>query len=328
MLRLPPFSFQAPRSLKEAASILAAEGPNAKLVAGGTDLWPKMKRRQMTPTTVIGLSQITELAEITGDPEHGLAIGSGVTLQALAEHPLLRHHYPAVAEAAAVIATPQLRNAGTIGGNLCVDTRCTYYDQTYPWRQAINFCLKKDGDTCWVAPGSPKCLAVTSTDLAPVMLALRARLQLVGPEGERTIDAAALYNDDGTHYLAKRPDEIIKAIELPPAEEWRSTYLKLRRRPAFDFPVLGAAVALRQREGQIIDARIALGGVGSLPREAPDAAALLAGAAPSQELYEQVAKLAAKPAKAMDNADLMPLYRKRMVPVFVRRALEALAPAP
>jgi len=326
VLRLPPFTYQAPDTLAEAARVLAGEGPNAMLLAGGTDLIPKMKRRQITPRVLVGLRKIGELAHVAGTPERGLAIGAGVSLTAIEMHAAIGAAYPAIREAASVISTPQLRNAGTIGGNLCVDTRCTYYDQTFPWRKSIGFCLKKDGDTCWVAPGSPKCLAVTSSDLAPVMIALDASIELVGPHGDRRIPAAAMYQDDGIAYLAKRPDECIRRIILPPATGWRSTYLKVRRREAFDFPILGVALALRMDRGAIAEVRLAIGGVGSAPRAIAGAGELLNGHVPTAARYADVGQLAYKATKSMDNTDLLPLYRKRLVPVLVQRALAALAP--
>ncbi len=166
---------------------------------------------------------------------------------------------------------------GTIGGNVCVDTRCNYYNQSHEWRKAIGFCMKKDGDICLVAPGSSRCWAVSSSDTAPVLWALGAKLRLVGADGERTVPMAALYQDDGIDYLAKRPDEIVADIQLPPAEGWRSAYLKLRRRGSFDFPVLGVAVAARMDGDVVRDARIVLGAVASQPRPSEKAAAALVG---------------------------------------------------
>src|SRR2546430_10502047 len=154
-------------------------------------------------------------------------------------------YYPVIASAARTISTPILRNMGTIGGNLLLDTRCNYYDQNYEWRKAINFCLKKDGDVCWVAPGSSKCWAVQSSDLVPVMVAIGAKFRLASTLGERMIDAAAFYHDDGIDYLKKRPDELLVEIHLPPLNGWRASYHKLRRRGAFDFPVLGVAAWLQ-----------------------------------------------------------------------------------
>src|SRR2546430_5987103 len=162
-------------------------------------------------------------------------------------------YYPVIASAARTISTPILRNMGTIGGNLLLDTRCNYYDQNYEWRKAINFCLKKDGDICWVAPGSSKCWAVQSSDLVPVMVAIGARFRLTSTLGERMIDAAAFYHDDGIDYLKKRPDELLADIHLPPADGWRASYQKLRRRGAFDFPVLGVAAYVRVGTGSDSD---------------------------------------------------------------------------
>jgi 4-hydroxybenzoyl-CoA reductase subunit beta len=217
---------------------------------------------------------------------------------------------------------------GTIGGNVCVDTRCNYYNQSYAWRKAVNFCMKKDGDICLVAPGSPRCWAVSSSDTAPVLWSLGARATLVGPQGERVIPIAALYQDDGIAYLSKRPDEVLTEIALPPADGLRSAYLKLRRRGSFDFPVLGVAVALRTDGDVVRDARIVLGAVASQPREAAEASALLVGQRLGAELIDQVAAVAARPSKPLDNTDLTHPYRKRMTRVFVARALRRLAGLP
>ena len=174
-----------------------------------------------------------------------MRIGASVTLTDICEHPIINRDYPVVAQAARTISTPLLRNMGTIGGNLLLDTRCNYYDQNYEWRKGINFCLKKDGDVCWVAPGSSKCWAVQSSDLVPVMVAIGAKLRFASTLGERVIDAAGLYNDDGIDYLHKRPDELLVDIQLPPTNGWRASYQKLRRRGAFDFPVLGVAAWIK-----------------------------------------------------------------------------------
>jgi 4-hydroxybenzoyl-CoA reductase subunit beta len=214
---------------------------------------------------------------------------------------------------------------GTIGGNVCVDTRCNYYNQSYEWRKAIGFCMKKDGDICLVAPGSSRCWAVSSSDTAPVLWALGAKLRLVGSDGERTVPMAALYQDDGIEYLAKRPDEIVADIQLPPAEGWRSVYLKLRRRGSFDFPVLGVAVAARMDGDVVRDARIVLGAVASQPRPSEKAAAELVGQHVTRELIARVADLAAGPAKPLDNTDFSHPYRKKVTRVFVARAVAAIA---
>ncbi|MGZ8847921.1 MAG: FAD binding domain-containing protein, partial [Pyrinomonadaceae bacterium] len=239
MMRLPKFTYRTPRTIAEAVKIVADTGPEAQFVAGGTDLYPNMKRRQQMPKTVISVMRLPELNTVSGDGAKGLVIGGSVTLTDIVENPIIKRDYPVIASAARTISTPILRNMGTIGGNLLLDTRCNYYDQNYEWRKAINFCLKIDGDVCWVAPGSSKCWAVQSSDLVPVMVAIGAKLRLVSTLGERMIDAAGFYNDDGIDYLKKRPDELLVDIHLPPTNGWRASYQKLRRRGAFDFPVLG-----------------------------------------------------------------------------------------
>src|SRR5262250_1437406 len=243
MLRLPKFRYLQPRSVTEAIRMMADSGPDAMFVAGGTDLYPNMKRRQQTPKAVIGLAQIKDLCTMKGQPKEGMVLGASLTLAAVTADGRVQHAYPAVAKAAELISTPLLRNMGSIGGNLLLDTRCNYYDQNYEWRKAIHFCMKKDGEICWVAPSSPRCWAVQSSDCAPVIVAIGAKVKLVSSAGERMIGAADLYLDDGIQHLNKKPDELLTEIHLPPVDNknktgWRATYWKLRRRGAFDFPVL------------------------------------------------------------------------------------------
>jgi 4-hydroxybenzoyl-CoA reductase subunit beta len=322
MLRLPPFRYLAPRTLDEAVQMLAQEGEQAMLVAGGTDLYPNMKRRQFTPPVLVGLRGVTALKHISGSPEEGMRIGSGVTLTALANHPLLLEHYPALATAAEAVSTPQLRNMGTIGGNVLLDTRCNYYNQTEFWRQSIGYCMKKDGDICLVAPGSPRCWAISSADTAPVLVSLNANVRLVSMRGERVLPIREIFRDDGMRPYMKDADEILSEILLPAADGWQSTYLKLRRRGSFDFPILGVAIALRFSEDRTVaNAHLTLGAVASHPVEATDAANMLIGERLTPELINTVATVAAKRAKPLDNADLTINYRKQVTPVYIRRAL-------
>ncbi len=325
-MRLPAFRYLAPKSLAEATRMIADAGVDGMLVSGGTDLYPNMKRLQFNPQILVGLRHLPELHGVSGDPQRGMRIGAATPLSQIGLHPAIRARYPALATAAASVATPQIRHMGTIGGNLCVDTRCNYYNQSYEWRRAIGFCMKRDGEGCLVAPGSPRCVAVSSSDTAPVMMALGGLVVLTGPDGERTVPASALYRDDGIAYLSKRPDEIVTAVLLPPVDGLRSTYWKLRRRGSFDFPILGVAAAARlDKDGTCLEARIVLGAVSPHPVDAAEAARLLCGRKLTPELIEEAAVSAYRPAKPLDNTDLTLAYRKRMARVFVSRALRELA---
>src|SRR5207248_2924782 len=199
--------------------------PRGMLVAGGTDLFPKLKRRQMEPDTLVGLAHLRELRAVRGSDSAGFELGALVTLSEAAAHPGLSAAAPGYAEAAGLVSSPPLRNVGTIGGNLCVDTRCNYYDMTYEWRRSVGFCMKKDGDICLVAPGSPRCWAVSSSDTAPLAIAIGAVVVLAGPDGERELPVAALYRDDGIEYLAKLPHEVVVALRLPPAAGLHTAYV-------------------------------------------------------------------------------------------------------
>jgi len=328
MMRLPKFRYYAPSAVTEAAAILHGQGPGAMVVAGGTDLYPNMKRRHQVPTTLVGLRKIDALRGVEGSPARGVWIGPGTTLTEIEESALVRRHYPGLYQAVHSISTPILRNMGTIGGNICLDTRCNYYDQNYEWRRAINFCMKCDGAICWVAPGSDICLAVSSSDTAPVLCAYGARFHLASRKGERTLEAKTLYSRDGIHYLTKRADEILTGISLPPgAARFRSAYRKLRRREAFDFPVLGVAACLRIERDIVTDARLWLGAVSMAPIEAVAAQAALVGRPLTDETIEEAARLAYPLAKPVDNTDFPLRWRKEMAHHFVRDALREIRQA-
>jgi 4-hydroxybenzoyl-CoA reductase subunit beta len=322
MMRLPRFHFRSPRTIAEAAAWLAEAPAETMLLGGGTDLIPNMKRRQQTPKTVIALRQIDELTRVSNGA--GLRMGASVTLSALVEDARVRAAAPGLWQAAAQVATPHLRNMGTIGGNLCLDTRCTYYDQSEEWRRAIGYCMKKDGAICWVATSSPRCLAVSSTDTAPMLQALGARVRLVSASGERTIDVADLYANDGMHYLRRRPDEILTEIAVPDQTGWRSTYWKLRRRGSFDFPVASAAVAVRLDGPRVAEARLVLGAVASQPMASPRAVAVLAGQPLDDEVIAAAADASYDVAKPMDNTDFELVWRKKVVRALVTAALREL----
>src|SRR5436309_8293182 len=197
---------------------MASSNPGSMFIAGGTDLVPNLKRRQFDVAALISLNALPRMRLIAGDGNRGLTIGAGATLDELAHHPALGGPYRALAQACDLVSTPQVRCMGTLGGNLLVDPRCNYYNQTHAWRKAVGFCLKKDGDICLVARNSPRCWAVSSSDSAPVALALMADVTLKGIQGERRIPANSLYKDDGIDYTTKRADEVITSVEVPGSE--------------------------------------------------------------------------------------------------------------
>jgi 4-hydroxybenzoyl-CoA reductase subunit beta len=311
------FRYLQPRTLAEALRMKSDAGPEGMFVAGGTDLYPNMKRRHQEPKTVISLMGIPELRTMEREK-----VGTCVTLSTLSNIPSFQHS--AVATAARLVSTPLLRNMGTLGGNLCLDTRCNYYNQGYEWRKSIDFCMKKDGKICWVAPSSPRCWAVSSSDVAPVMVAIGAEYRLLGPQGERVVPAARFYHNDGINYLTKQPDEILVDVRLPAPDGWDAVYHKLRRRGSFDFPVLGVAVWIEWNGKNVADARVVLGGVASYPQEIPEAKAALAGRPLSDETIAAAAEAAYRPSKPMDNTDFDLSWRKQMTRVYVTRAIEEL----
>ena len=324
MMRLPLFEFRAPRTLEEATRILDGEGANAMPLAGGTDLLPNMKRRQQVPRTLMSLRHVEALTQVQLD-HSGTRLGACLTLTDIAEDPRFRNGLTALSQAASQVATPQIRNMATLGGNLCLDTRCNYYDQSYEWRKAINFCMKKDGTTCWVAPGSPKCVAVSSTDTAPALIALGARVRLVSHSEEREVPLADLYNNDGMNYSKRRPNEILTEVLLDSLYGWKSTYWKLRRRGSFDFPVLSVAAAVRlSSNGVVEDARVVIGSAASRPLVAADAAKSLVGRALNPDTITEAAALAARIAKPLDNTDFDMTWRKKVTAEFVTYALREL----
>jgi len=322
MMRLPKLAVSSPESIEEAAGLLAELGDRAVVLSGGTDLIPNLKRHQLTVDTVVLLGRIDDLEGIRVEDD-AVHIGARTTLRAIVDSELVP---PVVARAAGEVASPTIQNQGTIGGNLCVDTRCFWLNVTDLWRQAAEPCLKADGDTCWVAPAKQHCWAVSSSDLAPVLVALDSSVTLVGSGGTRTMPLADLYVDDGIAYLTKSPDEIITAVTIPIDRGLDVTYHKLRRRGSVDFPILGVAAAVRRDDaGVCTEARIVLGAVASAPLRAVEAEAALVGEPFGAASIAAAAEAARKLARPLYNTDLTSRYRKRMVPVFVRRALEELA---
>lgn len=336
MLRLPPFDYHRATSVADAAAVLSGEGAAAgravRLVAGGTDLWPNLKRRHQKADVVVSLMRVPELAGIhASDGE--IRLGATTPLVAIERDPTLRTRFPALVDAVASISSPVLRRMGTLGGNLCLDTRCTYYNQSEEWRHAIGYCMKAEGTVCWVAPSSPRCWAVASSDAAPMLCALEAQAVLVSTAGERTLPLADLYRDDGMSYLAKRPDEVLTEVRLPAssdASRVRAGWFKLRRRGSIDFATLSIAAALSiDAGGRVERADLFLGAVASEPRRAREAGATLLGRSLDEESIVEAARLARRAATPLDNTDFQAAWRGRMVETLTARLLRSLAaPSP
>ncbi len=337
MMGLPKFEYRAARSVEEALAWLAEYAPavdkdpeaRAMLMAGGTDILPNMKHKVFTPKLVIGLRTVAALRGVSYDPERGLRLGAGVRLSEIEASPIIRPRYPALAEAAATISTPQLRQMGTVGGNLCLDTRCNYYNQSEFWRGAREFCLKKGSEICRVAPNGTGCYAVSSCDTAPALIAFGATVRLAGRDGERATPVAALYADDGIHPVKLQDGALLTEITLPPlAGDWRSTYVKYRVRGAFDFPIASVAAVARLEDDLSAEARVTPQGVPTAPLPLPEAEALLRGQRWTPELIEAAAEIAYRAAHPMDNTSGTIALRKRIIRSYTRQALATLAAGP
>lgn len=337
MLRLPDFQYEEPDTIAEATKLLAEHGRAALPVAGGTDVYPKMKRRQMQPSVVVNLKHVEGFEGIReiSETSDGLHIGALSTLSEVANHPAVREQYPGVAEAVESVATPHHRRMGTIGGNLCQDTRCYYYDQTLDWREGEGWCRKAPDEAGWppdeeslgeipcrTVPGSGRCWAIFASDSAPALIAHDAAVTLVGTDGERTLSLAEFYEDDGIDPTRKGSDELVTAVHLPAPDGLASTYRKYSQRESFDFPSLGVAAAIEQAEdGTIERARVVLGAVSTHPVVVGAATEMLVGEQPDESLLEDVGQAAKRASQPMDNDDVSPAHRNQMASVFTKRAL-------
>lgn len=319
MLPLPAFEWAEPHSLDELLALLQTHGRDALIVAGGTDAVPNLKHRLHEPRVVVSTARVPELQGIAFDAD-ALQLGAGVTLAALARDPRVARAHPALARAAGLVAGPQLRAMGTVGGNLCLDTRCTYYNQTYFWRESLGFCLKKSGTVCHVVPAGKRCVAAHSSDLAPVLIALGATLEVAGPSGARTMPVDAFFVADGVHNNVLQPGEVVTRVRVPAtARAYACGYQKLRPRAAIDFPMLSVAFAVKAN-GVVEDARLVVSAIAAKPRVVTGVDALLRGRPLDPPAIEAVAQLAARQCHPLINVAYDAEWRKAMVPVYVRRA--------
>jgi len=331
MLRLPKFEIAAPTSVNEAVVLLAEAGPSAMIVAGGTDLLPNMKHELFTPDLVVSLANIASLRGIRRIEGGWLAIGAMTSLAEVAADPLVVAQAPALSQAASLVAGPQLRTMGTLGGNVMLDTRCQWYNQTHFWRQALGFCLKKDGSACHVVAGGSKCVAAASNDTAPALMSLAATLEIEGPDGRRSVPIDDFFVSDGVHNKKLDPGEILVEIRLPPsAPGHRGAYGKLRDRGSIDFPLLGVAVRLDlDPSGRVSDADVVLTALQARPLRVKRAREMLLAAqargAAFESLAAAVGEQAHKQCHPLPNIPGDAAYRRAMVPVYVRRTLVAAA---
>jgi len=324
-MALPSFQLLRPVSLEAAVDALARCGADAQVVAGGTDLIPSMKQSLFSPRVLVDLKGIRDLDFIRFDPVEGLEMGALTSIAKIVASPAIARHFRVLHEAAKTVASPLLRNMGTLGGNLCLDTRCLYYNQSAFWRNALGYCLKKGSSVCHVAPGGHRCWAVFSGDTAPALLALHARLQLAGPRGAREIPLEEFYVNDGIVRVSKERDELVTAVRVPATSaDWDGTYKKLRIRQSIDYPLAGVAAVMRKAaDGTCLEARVALTAVNPAPTMVR-AAERLVGQRYNAELVEDVASEAIRTGKPLRTSASTPEYRRHMIRVFVRRALQEL----
>jgi 4-hydroxybenzoyl-CoA reductase subunit beta len=322
-LSLPQFKLLRPRSLDEALAYLSAYANDIRIVAGGTDLIPSMRQGLFEPQYVLDIRHVAELQGIR-ESDSGVEIGALTTLSAIERSEFLRQHYPVLTEAAGTIASPVLRNMGTIGGNICLDTRCLWYNQSLTWRQSCGFCIKKDGDLCHVAPGGQKCWAAFSGDTPPALLCLNAEIEIVGAAGRRRLALRDFYTGLGDSYRRLEPNELLTRVFLPKSSaDFRGVYRKLRIRGSIDYPLAGVAVALKRSNGHVSEAQIALTAVNPAPVLVKGASQTLEGKIVDEALAEAIGELAAKAAKPLTTSALTPEYRREMIRVFTKRAVLA-----
>jgi 4-hydroxybenzoyl-CoA reductase subunit beta len=337
-LSLPQFKLLRPKSVDEALEHLDSYSarvgagdtpglpPQLRVIAGGTDLIPSMRQKLFEPEYVLDLRGIAAMRGIRPLSDGGVEIGALTTLRAIERSDFLRPHYPVLTEASGTVASPVLRNMGTIGGNICLDTRCLWYNQSLTWRKGCGFCIKKDGDLCHVAPGGTKCWAVFSGDTPPALLCLNAEIEIASTNGTRRVPLREFYTGLGEDYRKLQPNELVTRVFLPASTAgYRGVYRKLRVRGSIDYPLAGVAVMMKRSNGRVIDARIGITAVNPAPLLVKGVGELLAGKVPDEMLAEAVGDLAAKTAKPLTTSALTPEYRREMIRVFTKRAVLAAA---
>jgi 4-hydroxybenzoyl-CoA reductase subunit beta len=318
-MHLDPFELHRPTSVDEAVGLAHELAGRFDYLAGGTDLLPNYKMHINLKPHLISLEDVAELRG------HSLErVGAMERLAVLEDDPAFAAAYPGVADALGEVATPLVRASGTVGGNLLVETRCFFFNQSYFWRASLGFCLKADGDRCHVVPQKERCYATFSGDLAPTLMVLDAEVEVAGPSGRRRIPLGGLYDEggDGIRRVHLAPGELVVAVHLPStARGLKGRYKKLRVRPSYDFPELGVAVAGRWDDARVDSLRLAVGGVEPYPRRFDELTDALLGSALSADKARGLAEEVLRKVRPVHNTFLLPDYRRRMVGVYVRRAL-------
>jgi 4-hydroxybenzoyl-CoA reductase subunit beta len=323
-MSLPAFRVLQPRTVDEACRMLDQHGSDAMIIAGGTDVIPNLQMKLFAPRILVDVKPLRELSKIEFSPRDGLRIGATASLTHVLETLWFSEKFPVLSSAIGTIAGPLQRNMGTIGGNLCLETRCRWYNQSYFWRQSLGGCLKKDGDVCHVAPGGKFCWAAWSSDSAPAFLALDAEVEIASVSGMRRVPLHDLYKNDGKDRIALAHNELLTTVYVPTDMAGRrGVYHKLRVRDSIDYPLAGVAVTMEvDGSGICRDARVALSAVNPAPMLVREAGDALVGQKWSLELAERIAHAAIRTGKPLTTSGSTPVYRRDMVRVFTRRALE------
>jgi 4-hydroxybenzoyl-CoA reductase subunit beta len=323
-MSLPSFKFLRPRTLRQAVDYLARHGNELAILAGGTDLLPSMKQKLFTPAYVMDIRGIEEIQGIHVRPGAGVEIGALTPLSAIEDSEFIRRSYRVLHEAAMTVASPILRNMGTLGGNICLDTRCVWYNQSLQWRRSCGFCIKKDGDLCHVAPGGKLCWAAFSGDTPPALLCLGAEVEIAGQSGLRRVALKDFYTNVGDARMKLERNEMLTRIFLPQESAgWKGSYMKLRIRGSIDYPLAGVAVALKKNGGPVENARVAITAVNPAPLLVKGAENALVGKQIDEHVAAVVGELAAKMAKPLTTSALTPEYRREIVKVYAKRAVMA-----
>lgn len=317
---LTSITIERPTTVIQAVALLTAN-PKARLHAGGTDLIVNMRHGLVDVDTLVDLTGIADRQQITQD-ENGMQIGAGVILRALIENEEVTASYPVIQEAALSIAGPTHREAATVGGNLCLDTRCYYYNQSHWWRKSNDYCLKYRGDICHVAPKGDRCRAAFSGDLAPALIALGAEAEIAGPKGNRLIPVEELYLEDGAEHLTLKPDEILVAVHLPRSPS-KSTYGKIRVRGSIDFPLAGVAVASAELSDGAVQFSVAVTGTNSMPIKVPGIEPFAKTDDPDA-YFTNLGKLVQKAVSPQRTTTIAPNYRRLSISALASRLARGL----